>query len=111
MPRDQRTFVFVGIKGAVLALDERSGEPVWRADLRTSDYVNVYWDGEALLAANSGEIWRIDATSGSTIWHNELKGLGRGLVSLATSRRPGSSDSGAPAAEKFRRDAAEAASA
>ncbi|HEX5973117.1 MAG TPA: PQQ-binding-like beta-propeller repeat protein [Gemmatimonadaceae bacterium] len=109
MPRDPQILIFVGIKDSVIALDERTGTEVWRAELRSSDYVNVYFDGETLVAANAGEVWRLDPTNGSVIWHNELKGLWRGLVSLATSRRPGGSTSGDSAAEKFRRDAAAAA--
>jgi len=111
MPRDPQVLVFIGIKDTVIALDDRTGTEVWRAELRSSDYVNVYWDGEALLAANSGEVWRLDPANGGIVWHNELKGLGRGLVSLATSRRSGSSTSGDVAAEKKRRDAAAAAGA
>ena len=109
MPRDPQILIFVGIKDSVIALDDRTGAEVWRAELRTSDYVNVYFDGETLVAANSGEVWRLDPESGSVIWHNELKGMWRGLVSLATSRRPGGSTNGDAAAEKFRRDAAAAA--
>lgn len=111
MPRDPQILIFVGIKDCVIALDDRTGTEVWRAELRSSDYVNVYYDGEALVAANSGEVWRLDPTTGSVIWHNELKGMWRGLVSLTTSRRPGGSTSGDAAAEKMRRDAATAASA
>lgn len=86
MPRDPQVFVFVGIKNTVVALDDRTGMQAWRTELRSSDYVTVLWDGEALFAANSGEVWRLDPANGSVIWHNELKGLGRGLVSLASSR-------------------------
>jgi outer membrane protein assembly factor BamB len=111
MPRDPQILIFVGIKDSVIALDDRTGAEVWRAELRSSDYVNVYFDGETLIAANSGEVWRLDPANGSVIWHNELKGSGRGLVSLATSRRPGGSTSGDTAAEKWRRDAAAAAAA
>ena len=111
MPRDPQILIFVGIKDSVIALDDRSGAEVWRAELRSSDYVNVYYDGEALIAANSGEVWRLDPANGSVIWHNELKGSGRGLVSLATSRRTGGSTSGDATAEKRRRDAAAAAAA
>ena len=89
MPRDPQILIFVGIKDSVIALDDRTGTEVWRAELRSSDYVNVYFDGETLIAANSGEVWRLDPANGSVIWHNELKGMWRGLVSLATSRRPG----------------------
>jgi outer membrane protein assembly factor BamB len=111
MPRDQQVLVFVGIKDSVLALDERTGAEMWRVELRESGYVSVFWDGESLFAANSGEVWRLDPRSGQLIWHNELKGLGRGLVSLASTRRPTTSADTGFAAEKKRRDAEAAAAA
>ena len=111
MPRDPQVFVFVGIKHSVIALDERSGTAVWRTELKSSDYVSVLWDGEALFAANSGEVWRLDPAHGEVLWHNELKGLGRGLVSLASSRRPNTTGQSDFAAEKRRRHAQAAAAA
>jgi len=109
MPRDLQVFVFVGIKNAVVALDDRTGAEAWRVTLRSSDHVTVMWDGEALLAANGGEIWRLDPERGQVIWHNQLKGLGRGLVSLASSRRPTTTAETDLVAQKRRRDAAAAA--
>src|SRR5215218_2138962 len=88
MPRDPRALIYVGIKNAVIALDERSGEEVWSAKLSGSDFVTVLWDGEALLAANNGEVWRLKPETGEEIWHNRLTGFGRGLVSLASTRVP-----------------------
>jgi outer membrane protein assembly factor BamB len=88
VPRDPQTLVFVGIKDSVMALDDRTGEPVWRTKLRRSDFVSVLWDGEALIAANSGEVYRLDPQTGAVLWHNELKGMGLGLVTLATTRAP-----------------------
>jgi outer membrane protein assembly factor BamB len=95
MPRDPQIFVYVGIKNSVVALDDRTGAELWRTQLRGSDFVTVLWDGESLFAANSGEVWRLEPLSGSVMWHNQLKGLGRGVVSLASSRRPASASSGA----------------
>jgi outer membrane protein assembly factor BamB len=86
--------LFVGIRGRVLALDHDIGAEIWRAELG-SDVVTVVWDGEALFAATSGEIWRLDPQTGGQIWHNKLKGLGRMLISIASSRAP----SGSPSAE------------
>jgi outer membrane protein assembly factor BamB len=82
---------------------------LWRTELRSSDYVSVLWDGQSLFAANSGEVWRLDPQRGEVIWHNELKGLGRGLVSLASSRAPNVAANADLAAEKRRRDAQAAA--
>jgi outer membrane protein assembly factor BamB len=109
MPRDPKTLVFVGIKDVVVALDDRTGAEVWRTELRANDHVMVYFDGEAVFAANSGEVWRIDAQNGTVLWHNEMKGLGRGLVSLASSRMPGNSPAASLIAEKKRQEAAAAA--
>lgn len=96
MPRDPQMLLFVGIKKAVVALDHRTGVEVWRAELRASDYVSVLWDGEALFASSRGEVWRLDPRTGGVLWHNELKGLGWGIASLASSRAreatPGSGD-------------------
>jgi outer membrane protein assembly factor BamB len=111
MPRDPQILIYIGIKDSVLALDEKTGAELWRAKLRTNDYVTVSWDGEALIAANSGEVWRLDPVRGEVIWHNELKGMGRGLVSIASSRYPNSSRDAVLAAEKRRRDAASSSAA
>jgi outer membrane protein assembly factor BamB len=87
MAREPQVLVYVGIKSSVLALDARTGDEVWRTPLRGSDFTTVLWDGEALFAANYGEVFRLDPRSGAVMWHNELKGLGRGLVSLSSARR------------------------
>ena len=86
MPRDPQMLIYIGVKNAVVALDERTGGEVWRRELLGSDFVTVMWDGDALIAANRGEVFRLDPRSGAVMWHNELKGLGRGLISIASSR-------------------------
>ena len=111
MARDPQVLIFVGIKNAVVALDDRTGDEVWRATLRSSDFVTVLWDGEALLAANGGEVWRLDPASGAVVWHNQLKGMGRGLVSLASHRRPSAASDIELVAEHRRREAAAATAA
>jgi outer membrane protein assembly factor BamB len=111
MPRDPQVLLFIGVKYSVIALDERTGDEVWRAELRSGDYVTVLWDGQSLFAANSGEVWRLDPKNGSVMWHNELKGLGRGLLSLASSRRATEPSDMDLSAEKRRRDAQAAAAA
>jgi outer membrane protein assembly factor BamB len=104
MPRDPQIFIYVGIKSSVVALDDRNGAEIWRTRLRGSDYVTVLWDGEALVAANSGEVWRLDPKTGAILWHNGLKGLSRGLATLASSRRATSVSDTESAAAKRRRD-------
>lgn len=111
MPRDPIFFTYVGIKNSVIALDDRTGAEVWRMQLRGSDFVTVLWDGEALFVANSGEVWRLDPQSGTVIWHNGLKGFGRGVVSLASNRRATSTSDSDAIAAKRRRDQQSSAAA
>ena len=109
MPREQRSLLYVGIKGCVVALDRDNGEEMWRADLRTAEFVSVLWDGTGLFAANSGEVWRLNPANGEVMWHNEMKRLGRGLVTLASSAAASNSTDTGMAEEARRRAAANAA--
>ena len=110
MPRDPRILVFVGIKNAVVALDEKTGYEIWRTEVRAAGFVYVVWDGASLYAASGGEVWRLDPQTGDFIWHNELKGLGRGLLSIASTRAPGP-QAGVQLAAVAAQQAAEAAAA
>lgn len=112
MPRDPQVLIYVGIKHSVIALDDRTGAQVWVANLRGSDFVTLLWDGEALIAGNQGEVWRLDPQTGAVLWHNALKGQGRGVISLATGRRPTTvSDTDSGAAKRRRDQAAASTSA
>jgi outer membrane protein assembly factor BamB len=103
MPR--QPLLFVGIRGRVVALDRYTGDEVWRVQFG-SDYLTVFWDGEALFAATAGEIWRMDPDTGELLWHNKMRGLGQGLVSIASTQAPGGNDS---SVEHYRRLAQAAA--
>jgi len=110
MSRDPRALVFVGIKNAVVALDERTGAEVWQTELRSANFVYVIFDGQSVYATNAGEVWRLDPQQGTIIWRNELKGFGRGFASLASSRAPGAQP-GLDLVAEMGRQAAEAAAA
>ena len=88
MPRDPQTLIFVGIRGGVVALVDGTGAEVWRAKLKGTDFVTVLWDGASLVAATAGEVFGLDPRTGGLLWTNGLEGMGRGLVSLASSRAP-----------------------
>ena len=110
MPRDLRVLIFVGIKDAVVALDERTGAEVWRTELRSASFVYVIFDGQSVYATNAGEVWRLDPQQGTIMWRNELKGLGRGFASLASTRSPGPQP-GLELVAEMARQAAETAAA
>ena len=102
--------LFIGIKGSVVALDRATGQQVWATHLKGSDFVNVVLEDRAMLASCCGEIFCLDPLTGDALWHNPLKGFGRGLATIATEHNPGTGN--APVlAEKRRRDEAAAASA
>jgi outer membrane protein assembly factor BamB len=76
-------FVFIGIKGSVVALDRSTGSQVWITPLRGSDFVNIMLGDDELYAATKGELFCLDIATGHIRWRNPLQGLGWGLVSIA----------------------------
>ena len=107
-----RDFLFVGIKGHVMALDRATGTERWKTKLKGSDFVHLVTDGQRLYATAQGEVFCLDGATGSVLWRNQLKGMGLGLASLVAADSAGA-EGGADAlmAEmKRRRASAHAAS-
>lgn len=111
MRRKQRDLLFVGIHNSVIALDATDGTEVWRVKLGGMSFVNVYWDGIQLFASSKGEAFRIHPDDGAVLWHNKLKGMGTGMVTLATNRAPTASTGQQAAAQVAMAQAAAAAAA
>jgi outer membrane protein assembly factor BamB len=91
MPRLLAGNVYIGIKTTVMALDRKTGIERWRVKLpvkypssSASGLANVWHDGDALFASAAGEVFCLDPKSGTILWHNLLKKLGTGFVSIAT---------------------------
>jgi outer membrane protein assembly factor BamB len=93
--------VIIGISGTVLALDCGTGDEVWRTSLKGSDFVNAVLHEDCVYAATKGELFCLDRTTGTIRWRNALTGLGRGLVTIASS-----GGGSAAMEEKRRRDQA-----
>jgi outer membrane protein assembly factor BamB len=87
MSRNPRHQLFVGIHNSVVAIDTRTGEELWRQKIGGS-FVSVLWDGEQLFGSAKGQIFCLDPRDGAILWNNPLKGLGMGLVAMASSRTP-----------------------
>jgi outer membrane protein assembly factor BamB len=78
------TPVYVGIGGSVLALDAKTGQELWRQKINSgATYTTVALVRGRLYATASGELWCLDPATGAVVWHNRLKGLGVGYVSIA----------------------------
>lgn len=100
--------VYIGIKGCVLALDRATGAQVWSTSLRGGEFVNVVLSEGELYGATKGELYCLDPATGHIRWHNPLKGLGWGLVSIAA---PGVAANQISAFEKRKREQEAAAAA
>ena len=102
-------FVYVGIRGHVMALDRSTGTEIWRTKLKGLEFVDLVIDDDGLLASTRGEVFLLDSSTGQVLWNNPLRGMGWGLVSMAT--EGGGSGHARLAAERRRRVAAAAAGA
>ena len=103
-------FVFIGIKGSVIALNRLTGQQAWVVHLTSSDFVNILVEQDVVIATTAGEVFQLDALTGNSRWHNPLKGFGTGLATIATA--DSSSHNNAQAlAERRRLDEAAAAAA
>lgn len=96
MARAKQSLVYVGIKQFVIALDRKTGAEVWRTELEAKyqsagSFVNVVRDRDGLFASCAGEIFSLDPANGAVLWHDALKGLGTGLVTIATDQGGASS--------------------
>ena len=107
VPRVIDRLVFIAVKGTALALERTTGAEIWRCELKGSDFVNLHFDGEDLFATTKGEIFCLDPATGKMKWNNGLKGLGYGLVTVAT--RNGDPTGNTPAMAEHRRRQQQAA--
>jgi len=101
--------VYVGIRGAVVALDRATGTIVWSTSLKGADFVTVAIGPNEVYAATRGELFCLEPATGQIIWHNPLKGHGTGLVTVAAAGLQ--TDQVAPSMRRRREQAAAAASA
>ena len=103
--------IFVGIKGSVVALASATGRLVWATNLKGSDFVNIVVQAGAVIASCQGELFCIDPLTGTLMWHNPLKGFGRGLATIATDYNPGGGNHPVLAQKRRRDEEAGAAAA
>ncbi|HEX7654100.1 MAG TPA: PQQ-binding-like beta-propeller repeat protein [Verrucomicrobiae bacterium] len=99
--------VYVGIKGSVLAFDQKTGARYWETALKGYDFVSLLVEGGFIFAGTHGHLYCLDKTTGQILWHDGLRGKGYELMSLATSQ--GRSEAGSLMAEqRHQEDAAQA---
>jgi outer membrane protein assembly factor BamB len=79
-----RNVFYLGTKGYATAINQDSGEELWRTSLPSSgwDSVTVLREERFLIFASHGHVYRLDPLDGKIVWHNELSGLGLGPITL-----------------------------
>ena len=82
------SYLFIGIKGSIIALDPQSGSEVWRTELTSAYFTSITLQHERIFAASNGELFCLDPVNGSLLWHNKLKGLGVGFVTFGVAGSP-----------------------
>jgi hypothetical protein len=80
--------IFIGIAGSIVALNRATGAQVWTTRLKGGNFVNVVWHEDRLLATTCGEVFCLEPLTGRIVWHNGLKGFGRGLAGIALAGMP-----------------------
>ena len=92
-------FLYVGIRGRVVALRKGDGSIAWTTKLaRGASFAPIVQDGARLFAGSSGEISCLDCETGKLLWHNPLKGFGMGYLAIAGGGFPTSAASAEQAA-------------
>jgi outer membrane protein assembly factor BamB len=76
--------VYIGIASSVVALRKDDGSIEWSRKLpRSSSLVALLQEGKHVFAISSGEVSCLDSATGELVWHNPLKGFGRGWALIA----------------------------
>jgi outer membrane protein assembly factor BamB len=78
--------IFVGLNGYAVALDRDSGEIAWSNDDMESGYVTLLLDGDRLIVSANGYMYCLDPLTGTTLWHNPLKGYGVAPAAVVSAR-------------------------
>jgi len=103
----QSQFIYLGVKGSVMALNSANGQQLWSTPLKGSEFVNIVLQDDNIFATTRGEIFCLDPITGIIRWHNPLKGYGFGLVGIAGEGIP--QNFSALAEDRRRREAQQAA--
>jgi len=76
--------LFLGISNHVVCLSKKSGEQLWKTKLKSSSITNVYYESGNVFAYSGGHLFSLNASDGSIVWENPLKGFGYSTCIIAS---------------------------
>jgi len=84
-------YVFAGTYGHVLALDQETGQTVWKVSLPRTGYhiVSIIVENGQLLCGSGGRVYALAPETGEILWSNGMPGMRHGHVFLATAQSSG----------------------
>jgi outer membrane protein assembly factor BamB len=76
--------LFLGISNHVVSLNKKTGEQLWKTKLKSSTITNVYYEDGNIFAYSGGHLFCLQASDGSIVWENPLKGFGYSTCIIAS---------------------------
>ncbi len=76
--------LFLGISNHVVCLNKKTGEQLWKTKLKSSTITNVYYEDGNIFAYSGGHLFCLQASDGSIVWENPLKGFGYSTCIIAS---------------------------
>ena len=78
--------LFIAIKNCVLRIRKSDGSEIWRTPIvkRVRSIVTLAVEKDTIYASANGELFALSPDTGQVRWRNELKGLGRDSILIAT---------------------------
>jgi outer membrane protein assembly factor BamB len=77
--------LYLGIKGSVVCLEQKTGEVIWSKHLKSSSAItNIYIEDNFIFAYSGGHLFCLTTDKGDIVWENKLKGMGYGSCIIAS---------------------------
>jgi len=74
--------VYAASYDSVVALNRLTGNRLWVQRTRSSWLATLHLQSGHLYIGAGGELYCLNPSSGEILWHNKLKGLGRGVLTF-----------------------------
>ena len=83
--------IYVVFVKRVVGLDRRTGNVYWswKPKKWPGTYPALLLGKDTLVVSLSGHMWVLNPLTGEELWHNPLKGMGVGVLTMVSATNPG----------------------